>query len=240
VPVTYFISDLHLEATRPATVRALRRFLLEHRDCDALYILGDLFEIWIGDDDDTPLVGEVTEMLQRFAAAGPALYLMQGNRDFLLGKRFCRAIGARLLRDPSVINLYGTPTLLTHGDSLCTQDAEYQTFRKTTRSASWQAELLARSLDERRTLARELRTMSREANSNKAEDIMDVNPEAVESALLDHEVRQMIHGHTHRPARHVHTAGVRWVLGDWNSKGWLIEATPNNVKLIDFKIKSID
>lgn len=238
MPVTYFISDLHLEVTRPATVRALRRFLLEHRDCDALYILGDLFEVWIGDDDDTPLIREVSEMLQRFTAAGPALYLMQGNRDFLLGKQFCRRVGGRLLNDPSVINLYDEPTLLMHGDSLCTRDTEYQAFRKNTRTAAWQAELLARSLEDRRKLARELRTMSREANSNKAEDIMDVTPEEVERALLDREVRQLIHGHTHRPARHEHTAGTRWVLGDWDQKGWYLEATPNSMRLVDFDIKS--
>ncbi|QIB67295.1 UDP-2,3-diacylglucosamine diphosphatase [Kineobactrum salinum] len=238
MPATYFISDLHLEVTRPATVRALRRFLLEHRDCEALYILGDLFELWIGDDDDAPLVGEVAEMLQRFTAAGPALYLMQGNRDFLLGRQFCRRVGGRLLNDPSVINLYGEPTLLMHGDSLCTRDTEYQAFRKNTRTPAWQAELLARSLEDRRKLARELRSMSREATSNKAEDIMDVTPEEVERALLDREVRQLIHGHTHRPARHDHTAGTRWVLGDWDQKGWYLEATPDSMRLVDFDIKS--
>lgn len=234
---TYFISDLHLEATRPGTVRALRRFLLERQDCDALYILGDLFEVWIGDDDDSPLVLEVTEMLARFSAAGPRLYLLQGNRDFLLGKQFCRQVGGKLLRDPSVVNLYGKPTLLLHGDSLCTRDTEYQAFRKTTRTKAWQAELLARSLEERRALARELRNRSRDATSNKAEDIMDVTLEEVERALLDHEVRQMIHGHTHRPARHDHAAGTRWVLGDWDQKGWYLEVTPDSLNLVDFDIK---
>lgn len=237
MPASYFIADLHLEATRPGTVRALRRFLLEHQDCDALYILGDLFETWIGDDDDSPLVREVAEMLARFSAAGPRLYLMQGNRDFLLGKQFCQRVGGKLLRDPSVVNLYGEPTLLLHGDSLCTRDTEYQAFRKTTRTRAWQSELLARSLEERRALARELRSRSREATSNKAEDIMDVTPEEVERALLDHEVRQMIHGHTHRPARHDHAAGTRWVLGDWDQKGWYLEVKPDSILLVDFDIK---
>ncbi|MEQ9464291.1 MAG: UDP-2,3-diacylglucosamine diphosphatase [Haliea sp.] len=237
MPATYFISDLHLEATRPAVVRALRRFLLEHQDCDALYILGDLFEVWIGDDDDSSLAREVKEMLKRFSAAGPRLYLMQGNRDFLLGKEFCQQVGGKLLGDPRVVNLYGEPTLLLHGDSLCTRDTEYQAFRKTTRTRAWQTELLARSLEERRTLARELRNRSREANSNKAEDIMDVTPSEVDRALLDHEVRQMIHGHTHRPARHKHPAGTRWVLGDWDREGWYIEATPDDISLINFEIK---
>ena len=234
---TYLISDLHLESTRPATVRALRRFLLDHQDCDALYILGDLFEVWIGDDDDSPLAREVTEMLHRFTAAGPKLYLLPGNRDFLLGRDFCKAVGGKLLRDPRVVNLYGTPTLLLHGDSLCTRDTEYQAFRKTTRSAAWQNELLARSLDERRSLARELRNRSREANSNKAEDIMDVTPSEVERAFLDHEVQCMVHGHTHRPARHEHAAGVRWVLGDWDQKGWYVKADPEGCSLHSFDIK---
>lgn len=237
MPATYFISDLHLEATRPGTVRALRRFLLERQDCDALYILGDLFEAWIGDDDDSPLLLEVAEMLKRFSAAGPRLYLMQGNRDFLLGKQFCQRVGGKLLRDPSVANLYNKPTLLLHGDSLCTRDTEYQAFRKTTRTKAWQAELLARPLEERRALARELRNRSREATSNKAEDIMDVTTEEVERAFLDHEVQHMIHGHTHRPARHEHAAGTRWVLGDWDQKGWYLEVTPDNFTLVDFEIK---
>ncbi len=237
MPATYFIADLHLEATRPGTTRALRRFLLEHQDCDALYILGDLFEVWVGDDDDSPLIRDVTEMLKRFSAAGPRLYLMQGNRDFLLGKRFCQQVGGKLLRDPSVVNLYDEPTLLLHGDSLCTRDTEYQAFRKTTRTRAWQNELLARSLEERRALARELRSRSREATSNKAEDIMDVTLEEVERALLDHEVRQLIHGHTHRPARHDHAAGTRWVLGDWDQKGWYLEVRPELFSLVDFDIK---
>ncbi|MDP4918547.1 MAG: UDP-2,3-diacylglucosamine diphosphatase, partial [Haliea sp.] len=199
-------------------VRALRRFLLDHQDCDALYILGDLFEVWIGDDDDTPLAREVTEMLRRFTAAGPALYLLPGNRDFLLGRDFCAAVGGKLLRDPRVVT-------------------EYQAFRKTTRSSAWQTELLARSLEDRRALARELRQRSREATSNKAEDIMDVTPSEVERALLDHAVQRMVHGHTHRPARHEHVAGVRWVLGDWDQKGWYLKISPEGVDLKSFDIK---
>lgn len=236
MPVTWFISDLHLEVTRPKITRALGSFLLERRGCDALYILGDLFDAWIGDDDDSPLVREVVEMFSRFTASGSRLYLMQGNRDFLLGREFCRRVGARLLQDPSVVNLYGKPTLLMHGDSLCTADLEYQKFRQTTRATAWQRELLARPLEDRRQLARELRAMSRQANSNKAEDIMDVTPEEVERAMLDREVQQMIHGHTHRPARHAHTAGTRWVLGDWDDRGWCIEARPGQISLRDFSL----
>jgi UDP-2,3-diacylglucosamine hydrolase len=236
MPSTFFISDLHLDAARPATTAALADFLAVHAGCEALYILGDLFEAWVGDDDDAPLVAEVRQMLARFSAAGPALFIMQGNRDFLLGEQYCRSAGATLLEDPTVIDLYDEPTLLLHGDSLCTGDAEYQAFRKTARDRAWQAELLARPLAERRALAAQLRGMSREANSNKAEDIMDVAPAAVAQAMGEYGVRQMIHGHTHRPARHAEPGGTRWVLGDWCEKGWAIEAGAEGLELYNFAI----
>ncbi len=233
---TLFISDLHLDAARPAVTRALAAFLLKHNNCDALYILGDLFESWIGDDDDAALAQELRTLLQRFSASGPELYIMQGNRDFLLGDAFCNDAGARLLPDPSVIDLYGTPTLLLHGDSLCTADSEYQRFRQRARDPQWQREILQQPLPRRRELASQLRGMSKAANSNKAADIMDVTPDEVENSLRQHTVRQMIHGHTHRPARHEHTAGTRWVLGDWHSQGWVIEATEENLELYNFNI----
>jgi UDP-2,3-diacylglucosamine hydrolase len=236
MPSTLFISDLHLDSSRPGTTAALAGFLAGRAGCDALYILGDLFEAWVGDDDDAPLVGEVRQMLARFSEAGPELFIMQGNRDFLLGEAYCRSAGAELLPDPTVIDLYGEPTLLLHGDSLCTGDAEYQAFRKTAREPAWQAELLARPLAERRALAAQLRGMSREANSNKAEDIMDVAPAAVTQAMAEYSVRQMIHGHTHRPARHAEPGGTRWVLGDWCEQGWAIEATPEGIRLNSFGI----
>jgi len=236
VPGTWFISDLHLDPERPAVTRALGEFLDAHRDCDALYILGDFFEAWVGDDDDTPLALEIEDRLAAFSAAGPRLYLMQGNRDFLLGEDFCRRAGASLLPDPSVIDLYGTPVLLMHGDSLCTADQEYQTFRQMARSPEWQVELLSRPLAERRALASQLRNMSQQANSNKAEDIMDVTLAEVEQALLQHNVNCMIHGHTHRPRHHTHDHGERWVLGDWGPLGWAIEAKPGAIRLINFDI----
>lgn len=233
---TLFISDLHLDAARPAVTRAFAAFLLKHNCCDALYILGDLFESWIGDDDDAALAQELRTLLQRFSANGPELYIMQGNRDFLLGDAFCTATGARLLPDPSVIDLYGTPTLLMHGDSLCTADHEYQRFRQQARDPQWQHEILQQPLHQRRELASQLRGMSKSANSNKAADIMDVTPGEVEDSLRHYAVRQMIHGHTHRPAYHEHTAGTRWVLGDWNLMGWMIEATQERLKLNHFDI----
>ena len=233
---TAFISDLHLDSARPAVTRALVEFLATQTHRERLYILGDLFEAWIGDDDDSPIAVEVAGILSGFSAAGPELFIMQGNRDFLLGEAFCRAAGAQLLPDPTVIDLYGAPTLLLHGDSLCTMDQDYQAFRATTRDPDWQAQLLSRSLQERRTLAGQLRGMSREANSNKAQDIMDVTPSEVEKVMRDRGVRQLIHGHTHRPAQHSMATGTRWVLGDWASKGWAIEASPDIINLYNFDI----
>ena len=233
---TLFISDLHLDPARPAVTGALGAFLEKHRDCAALYILGDLFESWVGDDDDTELADEVRGLLKRFTDNGPALFIMQGNRDFLLGETFCLATGARLLPDPSVISVCGIPTLLMHGDSLCTADIDYQAFRRTSRDPAWQRDVLGRSLQQRRDLACQLRQMSKAANSNKAEDIMDVTPTEVRDKLREYQVRQLIHGHTHRPARHEHPDGVRWVLGDWDRQGWVLEATSEGIFLNNFHI----
>jgi UDP-2,3-diacylglucosamine hydrolase len=236
VSSTFFISDLHLDSTRPGITRALAEFLASHTGCDRLYILGDLFDAWVGDDDDSPLATEVAAMLRDFSRAGPALYIMQGNRDFLLGQAFCQSAGAEPLADPTVIDLYGEPTLLMHGDSLCTADTEYQEFRKKARDPQWQSELLQHSLADRRELASNLRSMSKEANSNKAEDIMDVTPSEVAAEMQKHGVRQLIHGHTHRPARHEEPCGVRWVLGDWDAKAWYIEACADDIDLHSFVI----
>ena len=233
---TLFISDLHLDAARPSVTEALANFLDLNRHCDSLYILGDLFEAWLGDDDDSPLANTVASALAGFTASGPALYLMHGNRDFLLGDNFCRAVGGELLADPTIIDLYGEPTLLMHGDSLCTADVDYQAFRKTARDPAWQAQLLSQSLEERRAFAENLRSISRESNSNKAEDIMDVTESAVDEQMLESGVKQMIHGHTHRPAIHEIAMGQRYVLGDWNTQGWFIKADSNELKLIDFDI----
>lgn len=233
---TLFISDLHLDPTRPAVTQALAGLLSRSRDCQSLYILGDLFEAWLGDDDDAPLAAEVSAMLHDFSEAGPSLYMMVGNRDFLLGEGFCNAAGATLLSDPTVIDLYGKPTLLMHGDSLCTGDADYQAFRRQARSPQWQQDVLSRPLEQRRELAHSLRTISAEANSLKSEDIMDVAPQEVSSVMRQYKVRQLVHGHTHRPARHELNSGTRWVLGAWEDQGWYIDATPQELKLLNFDI----
>jgi len=236
VSSTFFISDLHLDATRPELSRALAAFLRRHAHCDALYILGDLFEAWIGDDDDAEPALETSDMLRHFSEGGPSLYLMRGNRDFLLGEDFARRCGATLLADPSVIDLYGEPTLLMHGDSLCTADTGYQAFRLQARSSAWQSDILGRPLVERRKLASQLRHLSVEANSNKAEDIMDVTQAEVDRVMSEHGVGQFIHGHTHRPMRHEEAHGGRWVLGDWNRYGWAIKASDGKIDLYNFLI----
>ncbi|MBB3192172.1 UDP-2,3-diacylglucosamine diphosphatase [Halomonas cerina] len=235
---TLLIADLHLHPGAPEITEGFLNWLDERaRGCEALYILGDLFEAWIGDDlldlgdaDPTghaPLAARVATALKRLADDGTAIHLMHGNRDFLLGSRFAEAAGARLLEDPSVITLGDKPVLLMHGDSLCTRDEAYMAFRTQARDPRWQQQVLAMPIPERLALAKQLREQSGEANSNKAEDIMDVTLEEVVAALRAHGVDTLIHGHTHRPA--VHELEVdgrparRIVLGDWRpDKGWEI------------------
>ncbi len=233
---TLFISDLHLEDKRPDTIRAFLHFLAEDASrAEALYILGDLFEAWVGDDDDAPLAGEVRGALRRLSNNGTRVYFMHGNRDFLVGEDFARDSGCQLLSDPSVVDLYGSPTLLMHGDSLCTGDADYMQLRAQVRSRPWQQQILAQPLEARRQLAQQLRMASAEANSNKAEDIMDVTPSEVNKALREHGCARLIHGHTHRPA--VHKLDVdgepaeRIVLGDWDSHLWVLRVDSRGYSL---------
>lgn len=231
-----FISDTHLSEDEPALTDSFFRFLTERaKGSEALYILGDLFDAWIGDDEATELSQSVIRKLRDLADSGTRLYLMHGNRDFLIGQDFARAAGCELLPDPTVINLYGQPALLTHGDSFCTRDQEYMAFRRQVRSPRWQAEVLSRPLEERRELARQLRSQSSSMNSNKAQDIMDVTPEEVTKAMRREATPLVIHGHTHRPARHAVQLGdqqaERIVLGDWHQRGWCLRAEPGNLQL---------
>jgi UDP-2,3-diacylglucosamine hydrolase len=232
----YFISDLHLDDSRPAVTAAFQEFLAGHRDAAALYILGDLFEFWIGDDEDSALAQRVALALKDFAAAGPRLYLMHGNRDFLIGERFATRVGAELLTDPSVVREQHQRLLLMHGDSLCTRDEDYQAFRALARSPAWQEDVLKRPLEERRQLALQMRKASRDAGSRKAEDIMDVTQREVLRCMGEHGCETLIHGHTHRPARHETAAGVRWVLGDWESSGWYLKLDDSGFDLVEFVI----
>ncbi|MEJ2591957.1 MAG: UDP-2,3-diacylglucosamine diphosphatase [Candidatus Thiodiazotropha sp.] len=217
-----FISDLHLSADRAETVRLFLRFLDRRAaDADHLYILGDLFDAWIGDDDTSAPIPDVVSALHRLSDSGTRLWLMHGNRDFLLGDGFCRATGGTLLNDPSLIDLYGVPTLLMHGDLLCSDDLAYQQFRRQVRQPDFTQRLLARSLDERRAEARRYRAQSQAANSLKPEAIMDVNAETVSHYLRQYGARRLIHGHTHRPAEHQFTLdgepAWRYVLGEWHA-----------------------
>jgi len=231
MPGTYFISDLHLDSARPAGAHSLRAFLRQIAGAEALYILGDLFESWVGDDDDAPLASATCELLREFASAGPAVFVMHGNRDFLLGEGFCARAGVTLLPEPTVIELCGRRTLLLHGDSLCTGDVDYQAFRRLARTDAWRADMLARPLPERRALAGQLRAMSREAGSRRAGDIVDTTPAAVDATMASHRAEQLIHGHTHRPARHDTPGGPRWVLGDWDPGGWYLRAVGDSMEL---------
>ena len=226
---TLFISDLHLEESRPGITRAFLAFLQDHAvSAHTLYILGDFFEAWIGDDEHTPLQEQIAAALKQVSDGGTTVYVMHGNRDFLLGADYCQRIGATLLDDPTVIDLYGIPTLLMHGDSLCTADVEYQKFRANMRNPKTQQMLLARPLKDRQLMARQLREISMAKNKGKTQAIMDVTPEEVMRMMEQHNVPQLIHGHTHRPGRHPLLVNgqpaERIVLGDWDSHIWWLEA----------------
>ena len=212
-----FISDCHLDSRRPEISAALLKFL--HRratKASRLYILGDLFEVWLGDDDIDAAQQPVIDVL--IGLSGDLeLYFMAGNRDFLLGDDFAGRVGMQRLDEPQVIQLGTRRCLLIHGDTLCTDDHDYQAFRSLVRAPGWQAEFLARPIDERRAIAAQLRDDSAAAMSQKSAEIMDVNAAAVADCFDANEVDTIIHGHTHRPAVHRYEAGLtRYVLGDWN------------------------
>jgi UDP-2,3-diacylglucosamine hydrolase len=234
---TLFISDLHLDEARPAAVERFGRFLEQAPGADALYVLGDLFEYWVGDDGlSMSFPASIADLLRANARSMPT-YFMHGNRDFLVAERFARETGVKLLPDPTVVDLYGERAVLLHGDTLCTDDTAYQAFRTQVRDPAWQAAALARPLEQRVAVARGMRAESEVAKGGKATDIMDVAPEAVERAFADSGCRLMIHGHTHRPGRHVHRVGgrdcVRWVLSDWYSGGAYLEVTPEGVRAVE-------
>jgi len=222
---TLFIADLHLCNERPQINAAFFAFLDAHATkADALYCLGDLFEAWVGDDDlvDT-LHAEVARALHQLVNAGVAVFVMHGNRDFLLAEAFCQASGATLIADPTVITLNGVQTLLMHGDTLCSDDVGYLAFRQQARDPAWQRAFLDKPLTERHTLAQALRARSETTKADKTPEIMDVNAAAVTSALHAHGCTRLIHGHTHRPAHHIPSHGTeRWVLPAWyDGAGWL-------------------
>ncbi|WP_426417497.1 UDP-2,3-diacylglucosamine diphosphatase [Aestuariirhabdus sp. LZHN29] len=238
---TLFISDLHLQEDCPAISRAFFH-LLENpgSDIEALYILGDFFEYWVGDDGTTTYQKKVIEALKRFSEKVAPVYFMHGNRDLLIGQKFAKEAGCSILPDPCVIDLYGTPTLLMHGDSLCTFDIAYQRFRRITRNPIVRWLVLHLPLSYRTSSIQKLRSRSQQQGPTKSREIMDVTQTEVERVMAQHNCQRLIHGHTHRPARHplaINGASAeRIVLGDWNQNGWLARATPQSLELESFPI----
>jgi UDP-2,3-diacylglucosamine hydrolase len=238
-----FISDLHLSPERPGIKRLFFDFLRETAgEASALYILGDLFEYWAGDDDlHSAFNAEVASALKELSDGRVAVYLMHGNRDFLIGEEFVRACGARLLPDPTLIDLYGTPTLLMHGDTLCTDDIAYQAFRRQVRNPDWQKGFLAQPLSVRKAAIEKLRVQNEQEKGGKSMEIMDVTPEAVVSVLRQYNVPRLIHGHTHRPALHLHDVDgkicKRFVLCDWYERGAYLRCAAEGCAAFDLDSK---
>jgi UDP-2,3-diacylglucosamine hydrolase len=235
---TLFVSDLHLDESRPAIAAQFDRFLdAVAPGADALYILGDLFEYWVGDDGlALPFPARVAARL-KVAAGRLPVYFMHGNRDFMIARRFADETGVRLIGDPEILDLYGTRTVLMHGDTLCTGDTAYQAFRAQVRNPAWQKAALARPVAERLAIAQDLREKSEGAKQGKSMAIMDVAAEAVERAFAESGAALMIHGHTHRPARHVHrvagTERIRWVLADWYDHASYLEASVAGIRAVE-------
>ena len=234
---TLFISDLHLDAERPAITELFGRFIDdEARNAEALYILGDLFEAWVGDDDPSEAGAYVAAKLRGLVDAGVPVRFMRGNRDFLLGDAYARRAGIEILNDPAVIPLQGKPVLLMHGDTLCSDDVAYQQFRAQTRDPGWQRQFLAQPLEARLAFAQQARAASQAHQSGlkargATDAITDVTPATVEAAFARYGVDTMIHGHTHRPAMHAHVGGRRIVLGDWYEQGSVLRVDENGAML---------
>lgn len=243
---TLFVSDIHLDSRTPLITSAFLGFLeTRTADCRALYILGDLFEAWVGDDDANELADTVAAALLAVASRGTDVFLMHGNRDFLIGEEYARRCGATLLQEPTLIDCHGERVALIHGDSLCTRDTDYIAFRKQVRSPEWQQTFLSKSLMERYMIAQQARDQSRQATHQKTSDIMDVTYGEVIALLHTLQVNTLIHGHTHRPAVHTITLeepingrhqAVRIVLGDWHTRGWVLEFTDEGYDLRNFPL----
>jgi UDP-2,3-diacylglucosamine hydrolase len=240
MPHSLFISDLHLGADQPHSIAAFRHFIAAIApEAEALYILGDLFEYWAGDDDiSEPFHAQVIDALHRLAAHDTKVFLLHGNRDLLMGQAMAHACQATLLDDPTLLDLYGTPTLLSHGDTLCTDDVEYQRFRAQVHDAEFQKNFLAQPIAARKAHIEHLRRLSTQEKQNKDIAIMDVNDAAVADLLREYQYPRLIHGHTHRPARHEHIVDghtcERWVLGDWYQQGSALRCTALGCETIHF------
>lgn len=237
---TLFISDLHLSADQPISMAAFQHFITTLAPAaEALYILGDLFEYWAGDDDiNDPFHAQIIAGLRSLATQNTQLYLLHGNRDLLIGQVMAQACQATLLDDPTLIELYGTPTLLSHGDTLCTDDTEYQRYRTEVHDAVFQQQFLAKPLSERKAYIEQLRIRSKAEKQGKASAIMDVNDAAVSALLRAHHYPRLIHGHTHRPKHHEHRLDgrmcERWVLGAWYQQGSALRCDTQGCHTISF------
>ena len=235
------ISDLHLEEQRPDISRAFLRFLKTRAaQAEALYILGDFFEVWVGDDGMTPFQHEIASALRTLSDGGTRLFLMHGNRDFMIGQAFCKEAGCTLLRDPHVATLGGERVLLMHGDSLCTRDEGYMRMRRLLRNPLSLFILHSLSLARRQKIASKLRSTSKKETRMKASDIVDVTPDEVLRVMRKHQVRTLIHGHTHRPATHAlqidGQAAQRIVLGDWDRQGWALQIDASGFQQAPFDL----
>ncbi len=236
---TLFISDLHLSGERENITELFIQFLDQRASkADALYILGDLFEVWPGDDMIQPDYEKSISAMKELADNGLPLFVMQGNRDFLMAEKFAEVSGATMIEDPTVIDLYGTPTLLMHGDTLCTDDVDYQKFRTMVRDPLWKEDFLAKPSEERLAMTSKYRKISKDEMAKKSMDVMDVNQQTVEQVMLEKNIPQLIHGHTHRPAIHDFTVDnkdmKRIVLGDWFEQGSVLSCDESGCRLKSF------
>lgn len=238
-----FISDIHLSPQQPALAQLLLKFLQspEIKDAQALYILGDLFDAWLGDDATPPELSPITQTFKSLAESGKQIFYLRGNRDFLVGEDLATRCGFTLLDDPCVIEILGQPTLLMHGDLLCTDDHEYQSFRKQVRNPQWQKQFLSLLVPERIALAKKARETSKTETAQKADDIMDANQQTVEQYMREYGVTRLIHGHTHRPAiHHFQLNGKdaeRIVLGDWHDLPSYLSINDHDCLLSDPRVQ---
>ena len=232
---TYFIADLHLSENRPHLLALFCQFMQEQApEAEKLYILGDLFDFWIGDDEQSDLISEVQQLIRHLTEQGVPCYFQHGNRDFLIGKKFANACGLTLLPTYQVIDLYGTPTLLCHGDTLCVDDVKYQQYRKKVHQKWRQWLFLHLPLKVRLKIAEKIRAKSRQDKQLKSTEIMDVNADFVQQMFAKFHVTQMIHGHTHRQKHHeIPPHFHRIVLGDWGETSSLLEVTPHSIEFIN-------
>jgi UDP-2,3-diacylglucosamine hydrolase len=232
-----FISDLHLSENTPSVTQGFFEFLkTAAQELSHLYILGDLFEAWIGDDDDSELATNVMQEINHATRNGLEIFFIHGNRDFLCGQKFAEQSNLTLLPDPFFLNFFDQKIALSHGDNFCTEDLEYIKFKKEVRSEEWQQEFLQKPLDDRLNIASNMRDASQKNNSNKDIAIMDVTPTAIQEFFTEHRIDLLIHGHTHRPNTHQINSGTRIVLGDWHKTGWCLMLDEQQQELKEFAL----